>query len=146
MIVRFPAASADVENCAWLPDSPIVPWGTPSTRKTTVPVGVPDPGGVAETVAVNVTAWPNTDGFADDSTTMERRRLGDGLGEGPARAGRERRVTQVRRRDRVGPRRQVQLQVRGLPGRQQNGAQHRRPVPEGHPPRREAPQWTSRSP
>src|SRR3989442_15917885 len=35
--------------------------------KTTLPVGVP-PGPV--TVAVNVTDWPNTDGFCDEATTV----------------------------------------------------------------------------
>src|SRR5207244_4218516 len=36
----------------------------------TVPVGVPAPGAVAVTVAVNVTLWPNTDGFADDVSAV----------------------------------------------------------------------------
>ena len=35
-----------------------------------VPVGVPDPGEVAVTVAVNVTDWPVTDGFAEDATAV----------------------------------------------------------------------------
>jgi hypothetical protein len=38
----------------------------PSTANCTVPVGVPDPGDAAETVAVNETGWPNTEGFALD--------------------------------------------------------------------------------
>jgi hypothetical protein len=37
----------------------------------TVPVGVPDPPPAALTVAVNVTVWPDTDGLADDPTTVE---------------------------------------------------------------------------
>jgi hypothetical protein len=37
----------------------------------TVPVGVPEPGETAVTVAVNVSAWPNGDGFADDVTVVE---------------------------------------------------------------------------
>jgi hypothetical protein len=32
-------------------------------RKVTVPVGVPVAGGMAETVAVKVTDWPNSDGL-----------------------------------------------------------------------------------
>jgi len=34
--------------------------------KSTVPVGVPAPGALAFTVAVKVTDWPNTDGFAEE--------------------------------------------------------------------------------
>ena len=37
----------------------------------TVPVGVPEPGGTTETVAVKVTGWPNTEGFADDDMFVE---------------------------------------------------------------------------
>jgi hypothetical protein len=36
------------------------------SRKFTVPVGVPAPGALTVTVAVNVTDCPNTDGFAED--------------------------------------------------------------------------------
>src|SRR5262249_36574188 len=36
------------------------------TRNVTVPLGVPDPGATAATVAVNVTARPVTPGLADD--------------------------------------------------------------------------------
>src|SRR2546427_649855 len=39
--------------------------------KVTVPVGVPVPGAVAVTVAVNVTDWPETDGFGDETTALE---------------------------------------------------------------------------
>ena len=35
----------------------------------TWPVGVPVAGGVAETVAVNVTDWPKTVGLSDEVTT-----------------------------------------------------------------------------
>lgn len=38
----------------------------PSTLNCTVPVGVPEPGDAAATVAVQVTGWPETEGFADD--------------------------------------------------------------------------------
>jgi len=37
--------------------------GLPPSRKVTVPVGLTVPG---DTVAVNVTAWPTNEGFADD--------------------------------------------------------------------------------
>ena len=39
--------------------------------KVTVPVGVPDPGALAVTVAVNVTVWPNTDGLDDEAKRPE---------------------------------------------------------------------------
>jgi hypothetical protein len=38
--------------------------------KVTVPVGVPVPGDVALTVAVIVTDWPNTEGFAEEASTV----------------------------------------------------------------------------
>ena len=39
------------------------------SRNVTVPVGIPEPGASAVIVAVNVTDWPKTDGFADEATT-----------------------------------------------------------------------------
>ena len=36
----------------------------------TVPVGVPLPGAVGLTVAVKVTDWPKTEGFADVTTAV----------------------------------------------------------------------------
>src|SRR6185369_10092559 len=47
-----------------------VPKSDPSILNCTVPLGVPDPGTLALTVAVNVTGWPNTDGLADELTTV----------------------------------------------------------------------------
>ena len=41
----------------------LVPMETPPSSNVTMPVGVPTPGDVALTVAVNVTLWPKTDGF-----------------------------------------------------------------------------------
>ena len=41
-----------------------------SSVKETVPVGVPEPGARAETVAVKVTAEPTADGFSEDVTTV----------------------------------------------------------------------------
>ena len=52
---------------AVLPESVPVPIEVVPSMKATVPVGVP----AAEvTVAVKVTCCPNTDGFADDATTV----------------------------------------------------------------------------
>ena len=42
----------------------------PLSRKVTVPVGVPEPGAEAETVAVKVTDWPKTEGLAEDTTAI----------------------------------------------------------------------------
>ena len=47
-----------------------VPIEFPPSRKVTVPVGVPTPGANADTVAVNVTDWPNTDGFTEEVTVV----------------------------------------------------------------------------
>src|SRR5438445_11349998 len=55
--VATPTASA----CAPQPVIELAP-----SLKFTLPVGVPAPGAVAVTVAVNVTLCPNTDGFTDD--------------------------------------------------------------------------------
>ena len=43
---------------------------TPLVWNCTVPERVPAPGNTALTVAVNVTAWPNTDGLTDDATVV----------------------------------------------------------------------------
>ncbi len=43
----------------------------PPSLNCTVPVGVPEPGGAAETVAVKATVWPKNEGFADDETLVE---------------------------------------------------------------------------
>jgi len=47
-------------------DSVPLPMTVVPSRKFTVPVGVPAPGAVTVTVAVNVTLCPKTDGFTDD--------------------------------------------------------------------------------
>src|SRR2546422_425197 len=44
------------------------PKSAPSILNCTGPVGVPAPGATALTVAVNVTGWPNNDGFTDEFT------------------------------------------------------------------------------
>ena len=38
--------------------------------KVTLPVGIPEPGATAVTVAVNVTSWPAAEGLADDITAV----------------------------------------------------------------------------
>jgi hypothetical protein len=40
------------------------------SKNCTVPVGVPAPGETTETVALKVTGWPYTDGFAEDLTAV----------------------------------------------------------------------------
>ena len=70
-MVWLPTASVEVANVA-LPElkAAVARVAAPS-RKVTVPVGVPAPGETALTVAVKVTAWPNTDGFTDEVTVVE---------------------------------------------------------------------------
>src|SRR5579884_67408 len=49
-------------------------WAVPSIVKVTLPVGLAAallPGAVTLTVAVNVTDWPNTEGFTDDATESD---------------------------------------------------------------------------
>src|SRR5437763_583286 len=47
-----------------------VPRVAATSLKVTVPVGVPVPGGVAATVAVNVTACPDTVGLAEEASAV----------------------------------------------------------------------------
>ena len=47
-----------------------VPIVVPASLNVTVPVGVPVPGDTALTVAVKVTDWPDTEGFADEATVV----------------------------------------------------------------------------
>jgi hypothetical protein len=67
-----PTESGDVVNVA---DPPVkvtgAPRFTPPSVNCTLPVAVPDPGATAETVAVNVTAWPKTAGFVSEVTAVE---------------------------------------------------------------------------
>jgi hypothetical protein len=44
--------------------------GVTPSKNSTLPVGLPVPGELAETVAVYVTAWPTTEGFEDDATKV----------------------------------------------------------------------------
>src|SRR5260370_1296918 len=63
-------ASADVVKVAMPLLSVPVPIGLPPSRNVTVPVAVPDPGATGDTVAVNVTDWPKTEGFAEEATAV----------------------------------------------------------------------------
>lgn len=59
--------SVNVENVATpAPFRVPVPRVVAPSLKVTVPVGVPDPGDTAATVAVKVTDWPKTDGLTLD--------------------------------------------------------------------------------
>jgi len=48
-----------------------VPSVVDPSLNVTVPVGVPEPGAVAVTVAVSVTDCPKTDGLTDEMTAVE---------------------------------------------------------------------------
>src|SRR5260370_37430286 len=66
-----PTARAEVVNVALpLPFSVPVPSVVEPSLKVTVPVGTPLAGGVAVTVAVNVTGWLNTEGLDDELTAV----------------------------------------------------------------------------
>ncbi len=41
------------------------------SMNVTVPVGIPEPGASAVTVAVKVTDWPNTEGLCEAVTAVE---------------------------------------------------------------------------
>ena len=62
--------SAEVVKVAWPPLSAPVPSVVVPSLKVTVPVGVPAPGATAVTVAVKVTAWPNTEGLAKEASAV----------------------------------------------------------------------------
>lgn len=66
-----PADDADVVNVAWpVPSSVPVPNVVPPSLKVTVPVGVPDPGELTVTNAVNVTGCPKQEGLGDEPVTV----------------------------------------------------------------------------
>src|SRR5207247_3355325 len=66
-----PTASVLVTNVPWPEPSRVpVPRTVEPSLKVTVPVGVPAPGLFAVTVAVNVTACPDSDGLAEEVTTV----------------------------------------------------------------------------
>lgn len=66
----FPTASVDVPHVALPPDRAAAAHKTVPlvVVNVTLPVGVPDPGAVAATFAVNVTPCPASDGLFDDIT------------------------------------------------------------------------------
>lgn len=67
VIEKLPEWVKVAENVAVpVGDSGLVPIVTVPLRKVTVPVGVPAPGAVTVTVAVNVTLCPTVDGFCDE--------------------------------------------------------------------------------
>src|SRR5205807_38313 len=61
-----PTDNADIANVAAPPLTGAVPIAVAPSINVTVPVGAPLPGGATATIAVNVTASPNTDGFSDE--------------------------------------------------------------------------------
>src|ERR1019366_1606602 len=69
-------AKAEVVKVATPPLRVPVPIELAPSRKVTVPVGVPAPGATGETVAVNLTDCPKTEGFTDEATVVE---VGAGL-------------------------------------------------------------------
>ena len=73
-----------------------------ASQKVTVPPGTPAPGALALAIAVNVTAWPKTEGAAAGADRDRRGILLDGLGQAAA-AGQEFRIAAVGDRDRVRP-------------------------------------------
>ena len=70
LTVWVPTASVEVTNVAVVPETVDGAWAVPSMVKVTVPLGVPAPGDVTAIVAVNVTDWPNTDGFTLEVTAV----------------------------------------------------------------------------
>src|SRR5947199_7882741 len=71
LIEREPTASVLVANVAWPePFRVPVPRVVEPSLKVTVPVGVPAPGLFAVTVAVKVTDCPDTDGLAEELTSV----------------------------------------------------------------------------
>ena len=67
----MPTLNDEVASVALPPLKLAVPSVVAPSRKVTVPVGVPDPGAAALTVAVNVTLCPMTVGFCDELTFVE---------------------------------------------------------------------------
>jgi hypothetical protein len=73
VIEWVPAAKPLVEKVAVngaVADRAPVPITVVPSRKFTVPVGVPAPGAVTVTVAVNVTLCPNVDGFREEARVV----------------------------------------------------------------------------
>ena len=66
----MPTVNDEVVKPAVPPLNVAVPKVVAESRNVTVPPGVPAPGALAETVAVNVTVWPNTEGLAELATVV----------------------------------------------------------------------------
>ena len=62
--------SADVVKVAVPAVNVLAPNVVAPSLKVAVPIGVPDPGAVAATVAVKVTDWPNAEGLAEEATAV----------------------------------------------------------------------------
>ena len=73
MLCGAPIANDEMEDEVAVPLLRVTgePRLLPPSLNCTVPVGVPELGGAAKTVAVKVTAWPKDEGFADDETPVE---------------------------------------------------------------------------
>ncbi len=65
-----PCAKVELANVATPAFSVPVPSVVTPSLNVTVPVAVPLPGETAATVAVNVTDWPDTEGFAEDVSVV----------------------------------------------------------------------------
>src|SRR6266487_916316 len=71
VMMWLPAERVEVPALVALPpDKVTVPKLLPSILNCTVPVGVPEPGATAVTVAVKVIDWPKQDGFAELVTAV----------------------------------------------------------------------------
>ena len=71
MIVWLPTVSVDELIVATPPaNATAPPIGMPLSLNCTDPAGIPVPGAIAATVAVNVPEAPNTEGPADDDCTV----------------------------------------------------------------------------
>src|SRR5574338_1098010 len=70
VILWVPAPSVDVESVAVLAAKVPVPRIVAPSKNVTVPVLVPDAGDTGDTVAVNDTDWPESDGFAFDDMVV----------------------------------------------------------------------------
>ena len=67
----MPTDSPEVDKLAVPPERVPLPMLLPPSLNVTVPPGVPAAGPTADTVAVKVTDWPNTDAFGELLTDVE---------------------------------------------------------------------------
>jgi hypothetical protein len=65
-----PADNVLSVKVAWPPDRLALPSDVLPSRKVTLPAGVPAPGATAATMAVKVTAWPETVGLAEEVSVV----------------------------------------------------------------------------